>query len=336
LAVNEVPALIALGRWDEALALVDQFLGGDLNRWAESCLSVTRAEVLVRRGDPRAADAVADLDRFTARSREESAWTLPVAMAQAEHALNQGDPDTALTTLMDRLADLTWPTCNEFTWPALHTLAKAVATVEQDTGAVQQQARDTVTTARQAFTPYGNQQVWDTMIDAELTPPGDEDTVDRWDAAHRAVTDPAVEGPVHLRGYTAYRLGSALLDQGRRGDAGPLLAAALDQARALRAAPLQTDITTLARRARIRLPGVDDTTPVPAGPATWLTPREHEVLLLVAEGRSNAQIADELFISPKTVSVHVSNILAKLGANSRGEAAAKARRDGLLTTPTTP
>jgi DNA-binding NarL/FixJ family response regulator len=115
-----------------------------------------------------------------------------------------------------------------------------------------------------------------------------------------------------------------------------MLAAALEQARALRAAPLETDITTLARRARIRLPGVDNSTSVPAGPATWLTPREHEVLLLVAQGRSNAQIADELFISPKTVSVHVSNILAKLGATSRGEAAAKAHRDGLLGTPTTP
>jgi DNA-binding NarL/FixJ family response regulator len=55
-----------------------------------------------------------------------------------------------------------------------------------------------------------------------------------------------------------------------------------------------------------------------------LTERELEVLRLVAEGRSNREIAGELFISPKTASVHVSNILGKLGVASRGEAAAKA------------
>ena len=52
-----------------------------------------------------------------------------------------------------------------------------------------------------------------------------------------------------------------------------------------------------------------------------LTGREREVLLLLAAGRSNPQIAQELFISPKTASVHVSNIFAKLGVSSRVEAA---------------
>ena len=61
-----------------------------------------------------------------------------------------------------------------------------------------------------------------------------------------------------------------------------------------------------------------------------LTARETEILRLVASGRSNAEIARQLFISAKTVSVHVSNILAKLGAAGRTEAAAIARRDGLL------
>ncbi|WP_275413226.1 helix-turn-helix domain-containing protein [Rugosimonospora africana] len=55
-----------------------------------------------------------------------------------------------------------------------------------------------------------------------------------------------------------------------------------------------------------------------------------EVLGLVAEGRSNGQIAAALYISPKTASVHVSNILAKLNAATRTEAAAQAHRLGLL------
>jgi len=61
-----------------------------------------------------------------------------------------------------------------------------------------------------------------------------------------------------------------------------------------------------------------------------LTPREHEVLRLVATGRSNRDIAGQLFISAKTVSVHISNVLAKLEATSRTEAVAVARRRGLL------
>jgi DNA-binding NarL/FixJ family response regulator len=61
-----------------------------------------------------------------------------------------------------------------------------------------------------------------------------------------------------------------------------------------------------------------------------LTEREVEVLQLVADGLTNGQIGGRLFMSPKTASVHVSHILAKLGAANRTEAAATARRQGLL------
>ena len=61
-----------------------------------------------------------------------------------------------------------------------------------------------------------------------------------------------------------------------------------------------------------------------------LTAREAEILALVAEGRSNGEIGKQLFISAKTVSVHVSNILGKLNASGRTEAAAIARRRGLI------
>ncbi|MGN6694512.1 MAG: ATP-binding protein, partial [Aquihabitans sp.] len=63
-----------------------------------------------------------------------------------------------------------------------------------------------------------------------------------------------------------------------------------------------------------------------ASGAEGLTPREQEVLALVAEGLSNAEVAERLYISPRTAAVHVSNILAKLGASSRTEAAAWAMR----------
>ncbi|WP_104435039.1 response regulator transcription factor [Kineococcus xinjiangensis] len=66
------------------------------------------------------------------------------------------------------------------------------------------------------------------------------------------------------------------------------------------------------------------------GNASQLTAREQEVLALIASGRSNREIAQVLYISAKTVSVHVSNILAKLQAGSRTEAVSLARRRGLL------
>jgi DNA-binding NarL/FixJ family response regulator len=90
----------------------------------------------------------------------------------------------------------------------------------------------------------------------------------------------------------------------------------------LGARPLLAELATTGRPGAGRpSPGA----PAPAG-LDALTPREQDVLRLVTDGRSNRQIAHQLYISEKTVSVHVSNILAKLGVRSRTEAAALSRR----------
>jgi DNA-binding NarL/FixJ family response regulator len=68
--------------------------------------------------------------------------------------------------------------------------------------------------------------------------------------------------------------------------------------------------------------------PAPSGPDT-LTPREREVVALLAEGLTNSQLAERLYISPRTAAVHVSNILSKLAMSSRAEVAAWAVREGL-------
>jgi DNA-binding CsgD family transcriptional regulator len=89
----------------------------------------------------------------------------------------------------------------------------------------------------------------------------------------------------------------------------------------------------VARRLARRLgstPLLEEVGAARSGATDTLTPREREVLALVAAGRSNPDIGAQLFISGKTVSVHVSNVMAKLGAGSRTEAAALARRAGLL------
>jgi DNA-binding NarL/FixJ family response regulator len=86
-------------------------------------------------------------------------------------------------------------------------------------------------------------------------------------------------------------------------------------------------IDALVRRGRL------GETPADRGRTSPLTAREQDVLRLLARGRSNRQIGEELFITGKTASVHVSNILAKLSAASRTEAVAIAYREGLINSP---
>lgn len=98
----------------------------------------------------------------------------------------------------------------------------------------------------------------------------------------------------------------------------------------LDAAPLLAEIDAVSRRTRVSVEAptritLDESSALSLG----LTPRESEVLTLVAAGRTNRQIGDELFVSDKTASVHVSNILRKLGVNSRVDAAAVAQRLGI-------
>jgi DNA-binding NarL/FixJ family response regulator len=137
------------------------------------------------------------------------------------------------------------------------------------------------------------------------------------------------------------RAGEAiLLARGPRDRATELLRAARSSAVVLGARSLVERIDAIARRARID-PGDRAAVPVegvPAGEAVevgrtpaevlGLSSREWEVLELVAAGRSNAEIAETLFISPKTASVHVTHILDKLGVSNRVEAATIAVRVG--------
>jgi DNA-binding CsgD family transcriptional regulator len=133
--------------------------------------------------------------------------------------------------------------------------------------------------------------------------------------------------------YASFRQAEALMaGDGDRDAATEALRRAAAITGRLGAHPLDAEVKALAQRARLRL-DPDLTPPATAAPTPTeqlgLTPREAEVLALVAAGRSNRQIAEALFISPKTASVHVSNILAKLGVATRVEAAAVAHRLGL-------
>jgi DNA-binding NarL/FixJ family response regulator len=139
-------------------------------------------------------------------------------------------------------------------------------------------------------------------------------------------------GEPHPLAYALLRSGEAALAVGNRPAATAAVAEAVGIAASLGASSLLAEAQALSRRGRLGDP------PPTADPTRQdvarlgLTSREIDVLRLLASGRTNAQIAGELFISPKTVSVHVSNILAKLGVARRVEAAGVAYRLGLATT----
>lgn len=187
------------------------------------------------------------------------------------------------------------------------------------------------TAARELPRPAPLHEAYALLVDAELARAEGRHEPELWAAAEAAFAEQ--ERPAELAAVR-YRYAEALLARGpdARDAAGCLLAQAHDVSSAAGAKPLAADIAALAQRARLPLDA-------PAGPAAaapadpvdpadslGLTARERDVLRLVADGRTNRQIAEELFISPKTASVHVSNILAKLTVSTRGEAAALAHR----------
>jgi DNA-binding CsgD family transcriptional regulator len=162
---------------------------------------------------------------------------------------------------------------------------------------------------------------WLLRTTAELSRARGASDVDLW----RRVVAEFDYGYVYEVARSRFRLAEALLSAGQRVEAEDELRSAHETAVRLGARPLEAEVVALARRGRLDLPGVRRE----AGPSA-LTPREVEVLRLVAAGLTNRQVGAQLFMSEKTASVHVSRILAKLGASGRAEAAARAAQLGLL------
>jgi DNA-binding CsgD family transcriptional regulator len=134
-------------------------------------------------------------------------------------------------------------------------------------------------------------------------------------------------GAIYEQAHARWRYAEALLGADRRDEAAEQLRLASKVATDLGAKPLGDALTQLARRARISL--AENGAPLRSA-ADLFTPREQSVLRLVAAGQTNRQVGEELYISEKTVSVHLSRIMAKLGASRRAEAVAIAYDRGLL------
>jgi DNA-binding CsgD family transcriptional regulator len=166
--------------------------------------------------------------------------------------------------------------------------------------------------------------------EAELARARSEDDPERWAAAASAWE--GVHRP-YPRAVARWRQAQAELAAGDRDAAGRSLADAIALADHLGAGWLAAEARGLAARGRLSLAAAEDRVGEHGEPAALepfgLTPRELQVLTLLASGATNREIAAELFMAEKTASVHVSRILTKLDVRSRTEAAAVAYRHGI-------
>jgi DNA-binding CsgD family transcriptional regulator len=332
-------------------------LAFDIGEWerAEGCLPAvqrwtgeqTRASLLLRRaalaagrGETAAADElIAELEPLAAKSCEPR-LVGPFAVLIAEVRCREGDFNAARAAVargLERIAS-----CGDDPARAA-AVAAAGVTVEADAAERARDVRDEATAA--AARSHLDRLL--RLVATAATParPVERATLlsARAEASRAAGSpDPAAYaeaaaawrevGRAEPAARMLWRQGEALALVGDRDAATACAARAHEVAERLGAGWLQAAVEALVARARLRIDGHDrgEQSPQPHEDEFGLTPRERDVLALLAEGATNREIGATLFMAEKTASVHVSRILTKLNARSRTEAAAVAHRHGLV------
>ena len=360
LAINVAEPLLFLARWVEAVDVAERALDLAPPPLTRAGLSLLCASIALARGDVATATRRLAASRAVlSGARFEDQYHLPQAMIDIQLKLATEGPAAAAALAAAELGryDLSAASSPRYAWPLLTVAAHAAVSAaeslaeagDDDVAVLLDQFRS-VAEKLDAFGPV--QRAWQLTFVA-LVPPDDADPRQRlaaWDAAVAAWD--ALLQPYEAAATLLAAARAALTVGGGREPATLRLRRAAELAAGLRATPLAGQITALALRAGISLggsgsagsaSGLDDRVGdgddggarARAAGQLGLTGREFEVLRLVAAGQSNRDIAAALFISPKTASVHVSNILAKLGAATRTEAAAKALALRLFDAPVT-
>jgi DNA-binding NarL/FixJ family response regulator/tetratricopeptide (TPR) repeat protein len=328
LAINVAEPLLYLGRWDEALDVAERAL--DLAPlWSTRCsLSILSGSIALARGDTATAVRLAAASRaMLSGIRYEDQKNLPQVVLDIGLALATEGPAAAVAAATEALeqCDLSGSS-PRYVWPVL-VIAAAVARQAPGEAADALLCKLRTLVEKQEISgPV--QRAWQLSYEA-IDPRPDDGTSGAADAAARlAAADAAVAAweaidqpyPAALALVGAARVALSGGAPGRAAAAARLRRAALIADR-LGARPLAEEISALLPQAAG--PSAGSATG-PHHQRLGLTGRELEVLRLVTAGQSNREIATALFISPKTASVHVSNILGKLGAATRTEAAARA------------
>lgn len=349
MAVN---TLFRLGRWQEGGRRLQEAFGRDPAGSSAIDLHLARAKLTLSEGSFE--QARADLDTVSRLSERaiDPRFRAPVLTLRAGMALWQGRLDDARAAVAAGLASLSaseevW-FAGPLAWHGLWAeadradLIRSLRSEDQQAhvlataGALLERLRQLIRRLDPAASAvHQSAALYLLMCQGEWSRITGASSPGTWEAA--AATWDRMQQP-YPASYARWRLAEALLSQRARSSAA---AAPLRQghttAVAMGAVPLRDRLADLATRAGISLDApVPPAAPgPPANPATkgaalGLTRRETEVLALVALGRTNREVATSLFISEKTASVHVSNILRKLSLRSRVEASGLAHRLGLL------
>jgi DNA-binding CsgD family transcriptional regulator len=325
--------LLDLGRWDDADQILEELAAHGVTGVPAMFTEAYRARLAAARGRPSAA---ACADRVLALSRDLPQQPIPRSVAlcaRAESCLWSGDPEEAMEYAGQAGARTSDPMLSA---EAVAVRARAAADLAER-ARTQGQSVTGLPAATEAGAGavrtdrHPQLRAFDATMGAELSRRDGMRDPQPW---RKAVTAWEDAGDPYRAAYCRWRLAHALLGSrsGRR-EAARELDAARRTAQLLGARPLQGAVESLAAASRMRLGGGAEarvTGPAAVAAELGLTPRELEIVPLLVAGRTNAEIADAFVISPRTVGVHVSQILHKLGAARRTEAADIARRRGLV------
>jgi DNA-binding CsgD family transcriptional regulator len=312
-------------------AVAAELIPATVEATAVSCTALARAYLETLSGDHDAASArLAEIDVAISPVNLDSG---AYVTARGEIDLWLGRPDQALARIRQLHDRLDPAQLSGFTGPTLRIGATACADLAESArlrGDPDDEARGWAAELVAAYDrmrpdPFATHPYWSfapaegATWRAELTRVAGQPDPQAW---VEAATEWQRRERPHRVAYARWRQGEALLAGGKRAEAARVLREAAETAQ--RHAPLTAGIQETIQLARLTLPAKKN--PSPYG----LTTRETAVLALIAEGLTNVQIGRRLFISQSTVSVHITNLMRKLGVSNRAQAAARGQRAGLV------